>query len=102
MKTKKKSSNRLFFNQYRYRIDTQSYVVLKPETCCPHRTEKNEKGPLDNTRSAINSRDTKLRRDNSRWGAVSVYFNDITLVDDLHEMRDLVAFNLLERVIDNK
>jgi len=84
MKIRKKTADKFFYNQYRYRVSVQSYVVLKPETC----------------RNAIRSRDTKLVRDKSRWGAVTVYFNDISLVDDLTEMHDLLAFNLTECIID--
>jgi hypothetical protein len=100
MKIRKQSADKFFYNQYRYRINVQSYVVLKPETCCPHRTKVNEKPPLDENRDSISSRDTKLVRDTSRWGAVTVYFNDISLVDDLTEMQDLLAFNLTECIID--
>jgi len=100
MKIRKKTADKFFYNQYRYRVNVQSYVVLKPETCCPHRTTVNKKPPLDKNRDAINSRDTKLVRDKSRWGAVTVYFNDIGLVDDLTEMHDLLAFNLTECIID--
>jgi len=100
MKIRKKTADKFFYNQYRYRVNVQSYLVLKPETCCPHRTTVNDKPPLDETRSAISSRDTKLVRNKSRWGAVTVYFNDIGLVDDLTEMKDLLVFNLTECIID--
>jgi len=99
MQIKEVPSSKLFYNQYRYRVSVQSYIVLKPETCCPHRTTVNDKPPLDETRYAISSRDTKLVRDTSRWGAVTVYFNDISLVDDLTEMQDLMVYNLVEAAI---
>lgn len=99
MKIKAIHSSKFFYNQYRYRVSVQSYVVLKPETCCPHRTAVNDKPPLDETRRAISSRDTKLVPDVSHWGNVTVYFNDISLVDDLKNMEDLLVYNLVEAVI---
>ena len=99
MKIKAVNSSRRFFNQYRYRVNAQSYGVLKPNTCCPHRTTVNNNPPLDETRRAISSRDVKLVPDTSRWGAVTVYFNDISLINDLENMEDLLVYNLVEAVI---
>ena len=100
MKIKEIPSNKLFYSYYHYRVNVQSYVVLKPETCCPHRTTVNDKPPLDENRYAIKSRDTKLVRYRSRWGAVTVYFNDISLVNELDEMSDLMVYKLVQAVVN--
>jgi len=58
--------------------------------------------PVDKSRAVFSNRDIKLQRNKSRWGAVTVYFNDITLAADLENMEDLLVYNLTERIIECK
>lgn len=100
MRIRRNLSNKLFYNRYRYRVNVQSYAVFKPETCCPHRTVTNNVMPLDKSRLSLFDSDAKLRCNRVRWGASTVFFNDLSLADNLANTKDLLVYNLTERVIE--
>ena len=83
MKITKKSTDRLFFNQYRYS------AMIHPSDI--------------NLRSSafrvVENYDTEYRYQR-RWDTISFYFNDIEIIDEFCKIPNLFVFNVVERVLD--
>jgi len=83
MKITKKSTDRLFFNQYRYS------AMIHPSDI--------------NLRSSafrvVENYDTEYRYQR-RWDTISFYFNDIEIVNEFCKIPNLFVFNVVERVLD--